>query len=353
MKRILVTGGAGFIGSHICSLLLEKGYRVIILDSFVNSSPKTIEQIRKISNLADRKRVVELEFIECDLTDLKKLKKVFRGFSKDSKPIDAIIHLAGLKSVEESIREPIRYWDNNVTGTINLIKAMKIINCTRIVFSSSATIYGQKNSKLLIKENSSIHPNNVYGETKHVIERILESLKEISLNNYWSIVILRYFNPIGAHPSSLIGENPLVKPTNIMPLINDVALGRKDYLEIYGNDWDTPDGTCIRDYIHVMDLAEGHLKSLEYILNCKPEILKLNLGTGQGVSVLELLDTFQESNNIKVPFKYVKRREGDISFSVADNSYAKRKINWEPIFDLKTMCKDSWNWFSRKSKLKR
>ena len=223
---------------------------------------------------------------------------------------------------------------------------MSKFGCQKIVFSSSATIYGDQKNKYLIKENSKIEPINTYGKTKEMVEKILDTLPYLNVKS-WEISILRYFNPIGAHSSGLIGENPLNTATNIMPIINEVALGKRKFLEIFGNDWNTKDGTCIRDYIHVMDLADGHIKALEYILRSKSEIIKLNLGTGKGTSVLELVKTFEKVNSIKIPFKFVSRRDGDIQFSVADNSLAKQKINWNPNYGLEEMCKDSWNWFSK------
>ena len=346
MKQILVTGGTGYIGSHICLLLLERGYKVIILDSFINSSPNIGQKILEIKNISNNIGKPPLDIIKCDLRDEISLKNVFKKYTLDSLQIEAVIHLAGLKAVEESIKEPIKYWDHNLKGTINLLNIMSKFGCQKIVFSSSATIYGDQKNKYLIKENSKIEPINTYGKTKEMVEKILDTLPYLNVKS-WEISILRYFNPIGAHSSGLIGENPLNKPTNIMPIINEVALGKRKFLEIFGNDWDTPDGTCIRDYIHVMDLADGHIKALEYVLRSKSEIIKLNLGTGKGTSVLELVKTFEKVNSIKIPFKFVSRRDGDIQFSVADNSLAKQKINWNPNYGLEEMCKDSWNWFSK------
>ena len=348
MKQILVTGGTGFIGSHICLLLLERGYKVIILDSFINSSPQIGQKILEIKKINNKSGKPLLDLIKCDLRDEISLKNVFKKYTLNSLKIEAVIHLAGLKAVEESIKEPLKYWDHNVKGTINLLNIMSQFGCQKIVFSSSATIYGCQKNKYLIKENSKIEPINTYGKTKEMVEKILDSLPYLN-DKSWEIAILRYFNPIGAHSSGLIGEDPLIKPNNIMPVINEVALGKRKFLEIFGNDWDTKDGTCIRDYIHVMDLAEGHIRTLEYILKSKSEIIKLNLGTGKGISVIELLETFEKVNCIKIPFKFVSRRVGDIPFSVADNSLAKQKINWNPIYGLDEMCRDSWNWFSRKS----
>ena len=247
-----------------------------------------------------------------------------------------------MKSVNESIINPIRYWDFNIKSTINLIKIMEVYGCKKLVFSSSATIYGFLKDRKLINEKSEIKPVNIYGKTKQIIENILTDLVEL---NKWQIISLRYFNPVGAHHSGKIGENSLLNANNIMPIINQVGLGKRKIFEIYGNDWDTKDGTCIRDYIHVIDLANGHIKALEHLLISGSEYLAINLGTGLGVSVLELINKFQEVNKIKIPFKFVSRRNGDVPYLVADNSFAKEKLNWIPIFNLDSMCKDSWNWF--------
>ncbi len=348
MKVIIVTGGTGFLGSHICVSLLEQGYSVLILDSFINSSPKTIDKIREIKSYSKKFSNADVKAIKCDLRDKELLKKIFSRYSRNNQKIEAVIHLAGLKAVNESIIDPIKYWENNVNGSINLLKAMDIFGCRNIVFSSSATIYGYQKNKSPINENAEIKPINTYGKTKEVIENILESLS-FSTDKSWKIAILRYFNPIGAHKTGLIGENPNLTPTNIIPIINQVALRKREFLEIYGSDWDTIDGTCVRDYIHVMDLAEGHVKALKYILNKKSELIKVNLGNGEGVSVLNLVKTFQKINGVEIPFKFVSRRKGDIPYSVADNSFAKTKINWEPVLDLEAMCRDSWN-FAKQSK---
>ena len=269
---------------------------------------------------------------------------LFLKAKEKGKPIEGVIHLAGLKSVEESTQKPLKYWDYNLKGTINLLKMMEEYSCTNLVFSSSATVYGNKKDNILINENSLINPTNTYGYTKATIERILEDLSKIK-NQKWRIASLRYFNPVGAHYSGLIGENPLDIPNNIFPIIIKVAAGLIDELKIFGNDWDTPDGTGIRDYIHVMDLAEGHLISLEKILNNKFKFIKLNLGTAKGTSVLELIKTFEKVNKVKVPYKYCLKRDGDVAYSVADNSLAKSILNWRPKRNLEEMCRDSWNWY--------
>ena len=269
------------------------------------------------------------------------LDKVFGQFNPD-----VVVHAAGLKSVNDSVSNAFTYYYVNVYGTINLLKIMDKYDCNNLVFSSSATIYGIKNDNKLISENSLIQPINPYGETKKVIEEFLTDLYN-SDRKKWKIAILRYFNPIGAHHSGLMGENPSDKPNNILPIINKVAAGLIKEFEIFGNDWDTIDGTGVRDYIHVMDLAEAHLLALENIFNKEINMIKLNLGTGKGTSVLQLIKTFQKVNNVKFPFKYSKRREGDIPFSVADNKQAIKILKWQPKRDLEIMCADSWNWYKK------
>lgn len=345
MKNLLVTGGSGFIGSHTAITLLRKGYNLIIIDSNINSSSDVIEKIILILKLEGIDVRKNLTFVKGDIRDEQLLINIFDKSIKTNKPIESVVHFAGLKAVNESIKFPLKYWENNVTGTITLLKVMQKFNCKSIVFSSSATIYGERNSFIKIKENSDIKPINIYGKTKEVIENIISSLYS---SNYgaWKIAILRYFNPIGAHYSGIIGENPKIEATNIVPIISKVAVRQEDSLQIFGDNWDTKDGTCIRDYIHVMDLAEGHLKALEYISSKESELLKVNLGTGKGTSVLELVKNYEEVNQIKIPYSFTSRREGDIPYSVADNSLAKSLLNWEPKYDIKDMCKDNWNWVS-------
>ena len=344
MKVILVTGGAGFIGSHTSLVLLEKGYELFIIDSLVNSNNDVINKIKKISNKNNDK----LHFYEGDLRDKAFLKTVFNRAYSMGKPIEAVIHFAGLKAVEESISEPIKYWSNNVNGTINLLELMKLFNCKKLIFSSSATVYGlSENNKL--NENSKIEPINPYGETKKAIENLIRDCYR-SETEYWKIIILRYFNPIGAHPSGLIGENPKGIPSNIFPVINKVALGEISNFSVFGNDWNTPDGTCIRDYIHVMDLAEGHVKSLEYLFKNDSMIMDLNLGTGKGTSVLQLINIFKKVNNVDFPVVFVNRRKGDFACVIADNSKAKKVLNWAPKRDLEQMCIDGWIWYRNRVK---
>ena len=336
MKNILLTGGCGFIGSHTCLSLLEKGYRVTILDSLINSNSDVIQRI-KLLIIKNNLLFENLNFQFGDLKDRPFLEKLFY----ESNGFDGVIHFAGLKAVGESVKAPIKYWENNVYGTINLLSIMDQFECKTIIFSSSATIYGKSSSK--INENSPIAPINPYGSTKFAIENLLKDIYKNPLNN-WRIINLRYFNPIGAHESGLLGESPKGRPNNIFPLIIKVAAKELDNLMIYGKDWDTRDGTGIRDYIHVMDLAEAHTKSLEFLFLEEKKFLNLNIGTGLGTTVLELIKTFEKVNNVKVPYLFTERREGDNAITIADNSVLKSLLNWEPKRTIENMCKDGWNW---------
>ena len=342
MKSILVTGGTGFIGSHTCLLLLEKGYEIFIIDSFFNSSAKSIEKVALILKNKGVDVYGKIHLVKGDIKNLEDIEKVFETSLKLNKLIEAVIHFAGLKSVSESIIKPILYWENNVAGTLNLLKTMDKFDCNNIVFSSSATVYKANSNKLLF-ENDICEPINPYGYTKLTVERILNDFFN-SNPLKWRIASLRYFNPVGAHQSGLIGEDPLGKPNNIYPQITRVAIGKLEEIKIYGSDWPTPDGTGIRDYIHVMDLAEGHLAALNYLITEKPQFLIVNLGTGKGTSVLELINTFEKVNAVKIPYCFVNRRKGDYSFVVADNSIAKRKLKWEPKRNILDICKDGWAW---------
>ena len=339
MSTLLVTGGAGFIGSHTCLRLLEIGHKIIVLDNFTNSSPQSLERVKKI--IGDKASNI-LKIIHGDIRDKILLEDIFNSFFLNGQSIEAVIHFAGLKSVEESTRNPLKYWDCNVNGSLCLLEVMAKNNCTTIVFSSSANIYGSQTDKLIC-ENDLIRPENPYGETKAVIEKILNNLFHSS-PMVWKISCLRYFNPIGAHPSGLIGEAPTDSPTNIFPSICKVASGKKKEIEIFGNDWETRDGTPIRDYIHIMDLAEGHCVALRYLLDNPAQIFSVNLGTGNGSTVLEIIKTFESINNIKIPYSFVGRRSGDVRASVADNSYSKKILNWSPSLKLADMCKNGWNW---------
>tara|TARA_B100000963_G_scaffold337749_1_gene334016 strand:+ start:323 stop:1372 length:1050 start_codon:yes stop_codon:yes gene_type:complete len=343
LKNIVVTGGAGFIGSHTCLALLQKGYEIYSIDSYINSSPESLKRVEQLfsknKNFKNR-----LNTFKGDLRDEYFLKEVFENALKDGRNIDGVIHFAGLKSVRNSVLDPISYWDANVNSTISLLKIMNKYDCKTIVFSSSATIYG-KLVKRNLDEKCPLDPINPYGFTKMVIEKFLGNVYKTPESD-WRIANLRYFNPIGSHNSGLIGENPLGIPNNIFPYITNVALGNFKELKIFGDDWPTKDGTGIRDYIHVMDLAEGHVRTLEFLLDNKSQLLNMNIGTGNGISVLDLVKTFEAVNNIKIPYKFVSRREGDVARLVADNTILKSNLKWEPRKTLKDMCIDGWRWQS-------
>ena len=292
MQRILVTGGAGFIGSHTSLLLIEKGYEILIVDSLVNSSIEALEGLKKIIGTKFLKMKNKLSFFKGDLRNESFIRDIFSNQYKIGKPITGVIHFAGLKSINESINEPLKYWDFNLVSTINLLKVMNLFGCRTIVFSSSASVYGASKNDL-INEDQELDPINPYGLTKLTIEHVLSTLYESSPDK-WKIINLRYFNPIGAHPSGLLGEIPNGIPNNIFPLIMQVALGEIEYFKIFGKNWPTNDGTGVRDYIHIMDLANGHFYALEYLINNPPKILNLNLGTGIGTSVLDLIKTFEK-----------------------------------------------------------
>ncbi|MDC3089401.1 UDP-glucose 4-epimerase GalE [Prochlorococcus sp. AH-716-N03] len=341
MKTILVTGGAGFIGSHTCLELLDSNYTIFIIDSNVNSSKLSIDkliQIGKNNNLDYKKNIF---FFKGDIRDEEFLNNVFQKAKQLDKKIDAVIHFAGLKSVSESVRKPLLYWDVNVNGALKLFSTMQKNNCKTIVFSSSATVYGFRETSL--KENFKLKPANPYGETKVAIERILKNLS-VSEKDSWRVANLRYFNPIGAHPSGLIGENPSNAPENIFPFICQVALGKKDKLYVFGNDWPTKDGTCLRDYIHIMDLANAHKCSLDFLLNNSPQNIDLNIGTGKGTSVLELINIFCDVNKCKINYEFTKRRNGDVAQIIADTKKVNSILNWRPKKNIADMCLDGFKW---------
>ena len=341
MKSILVTGGTGFIGSHTCILLLEKGFVLFILDSLVNSSEKQVEKIINIledKGIESRKKIY---LIKGDIKNQGDIEKVFQLSHKIKRNINAVIHFAGLKSVSESILKPSNYWENNLLGTINLLKIMEKFGCRNFVFSSSATVYKKSNN--FLNENDVCEPINTYGQTKLSVEKLLNDIYN-SAPSKWRIICLRYFNPIGSHESGLIGEAPIAKPNNLFPLITRVAISKTDSIKIYGSDWPTPDGTGIRDYIHVMDLAEGHFFALRHLLKKKSQFIILNLGTGIGTSVLDLIKIFQKVNNVEIPFIFEDRRPGDNAFVVADNSLAKSILGWIPKRNIEDMCRDGWKW---------
>lgn len=326
--NILVTGGAGYIGSHTCVELLNAGHQVIIVDNLFNSKRESIKRIEGITNK-------KLKFYLLDIMDRDSLKVVF-----EENEIDAVIHFAGLKAVGESVELPLKYYQNNITGTLVLCDLMAEFKVKKIVFSSSATVYGMRNISPLT-EDLPLSTTNPYGTTKMFIERILGDLYHS--DNDWSIALLRYFNPIGAHESGMIGEDPNGKPNNLMPFITQVAIGKRNELSVFGNDYDTPDGTGVRDYIHVVDLAKGHLKALEYISN-NNVIEAINLGTGKGYSVLDMIETFMETNDVKVPYVISDRRPGDIATCYAATDKAFKLLNWKADKSLSDMCRDSWKW---------
>ena len=326
--KILVTGGTGYIGSHTCVELLNNGYEVVIIDNLSNSKREVVDKIAEITGK-------EVKFYEGDVTSKELLTKIFK-----ENDISAVIHFAGFKAVGESVSNPLKYYHNNLESTINLLEVMNEYNCKKIVFSSSATVYGKPES-LPIKENAHLSTTNPYGTTKLMIEMILKDLYVSSKD--WSIAILRYFNPIGAHESGLIGESPNDIPNNLMPYIMRVALGNLDHLNVFGNDYDTKDGTGVRDYIHVVDLARGHIKAIEKVLNSEG-VDCYNLGTGNGYSVLDIVSTFERVNNIKIPYIIAERRAGDIDACYADPAYALEKLNFKAEKGLEEMCKDSYNY---------
>ena len=342
MSSVLVTGGAGFIGSHTCLKLLEEGYDVFVIDSLINSDYITLEIIKKYFKEKNPSLQNNLYFYKGDIRDILLVNKIFSEASDLGKKIQAVIHFAGLKSVNNSIHDPLTYWDNNLTGTISLINLMDKNNCKTIVFSSSATIYEPKEN-MLIKENTIINPINPYGKTKATIESFLHDIY-ISDNKNWRIANLRYFNPVGAHPNGIIGERNGLEATNLFPKIMQVAQGAKKNISIYGNDWPSRDGTCVRDYIHVMDLAEGHIRTLNYLFLKENEFINLNLGTGIGKSVLQVIETFENTNGVKIPYIFEERRDGDRAEVVANIELAKATLKWEPIFELPEMCLHAWNW---------
>ncbi|WP_342433469.1 UDP-glucose 4-epimerase GalE [Neobacillus sp. FSL H8-0543] len=325
---ILVTGGAGYIGSHTCIELLKSDYEIIILDNFSNSKPESLKRVKEITEK-------DFKFYEVDLLDRKGLEDVFLN-----NEIDAVIHFAGLKAVGESISIPLHYYHNNITGTMILCDVMKQHGVQNLVFSSSATVYGMP-ERVPISEDFPLSATNPYGRTKLMIEEILRDLYVADDN--WSIALLRYFNPIGAHESGKIGEDPNGIPNNLMPYITQVAVGKLKELQVFGNDYSTVDGTGVRDYIHVVDLAKGHLKALEKVMSSKG-VEAYNLGTGTGYSVLELVLAFEKASGKKVPYKIVDKRPGDVAVCYADASKAKNELGWTAERGIEDMCRDSWRW---------
>ncbi len=329
---ILVTGGAGFIGSHTCVELLNAGYEVVILDNFCNSKPEAVKRIEKITGKS-------VKLYEADMLDKDAVEKIFA-----ENKIDAVIHFAGLKAVGESVSIPLTYYHNNITGTLILCEVMAKHNVKKIVFSSSATVYGSPKT-VPIKEDFPLSTTNPYGSTKLMIENILRDL--YVSDNEWSIALLRYFNPIGAHESGLLGEDPNGIPNNLVPYIAQVALGKLEVLSVFGNDYPTHDGTGVRDYIHVVDLSQGHIKALEKIMDTTG-VDAYNLGTGTGYSVLDVVNAYQEASGVKINYKIAPRRPGDIAECYADPTKSKNELGWSAKLDIKKMCIDSWN-FTKKN----
>ena len=331
---VLLTGGAGYIGSHTCVVLLENGYDVVVVDNLCNSSEESLRRVEKITGQP-------VAFYRSDLRDETAMNDIFRRHS-----IDAVLHFAGLKSVAESVDQPLAYYANNINSTLVLCAAMQKNGIKNLVFSSSATVYGNPET-VPIDENAPVRPFNPYGRTKLFIEEILKDL--YATDNSWNIALLRYFNPVGAHPSGRIGEDPADIPNNLMPYVSQVAVGKLPELQVFGNDYDTPDGTGVRDYIHVVDLAAGHLKALEK-LKTGPGLVTYNLGTGKGYSVLEMVTAFEKACGKKVPYKIVSRRSGDIGTCYADTSFAEKELSWQSRLGIDAMCADAWRWQSANPK---
>ena len=327
--NVLVTGGAGYIGSHTCVELLNSGYGVVVIDNLCNSNPKSLDRVRELTGK-------ELTFYEGDVRDEALLKKIFA-----ENDIGCVIHFAGLKAVGESVSIPWKYYDNNLNSTLVLTKVMKEVGMMNIIFSSSATVYTADNEMPLKETSRTGGCTNPYGWTKYMTEVILSDMSKAEKD--WSVVLLRYFNPIGAHPSGRMGEDPRGIPNNLMPYITQVAVGRREKLSVYGNDYPTPDGTGVRDYIHVVDLAKGHVAAVDYA--CKHKGCEVfNLGTGVGVSVLDMVNTFREVNQVELPYVIAPRRPGDIATCYADPTKSREVLGWTAQHDLADMCRDSWNW---------
>ena len=330
--NILVTGGAGYIGSHTCVELLNAGYGVVVVDNLCNSNPKSLERVEALTGK-------KVKFYEGDVRDEALMRKIFQ-----ENELSAVIHFAGLKAVGESVAQPWRYYDNNLNSTPVLTKVMGEAGVKRIIFSSSATVYSGDNEMPLRETSRTGNCTNPYGWTKYMTEQILSGM--CNADKEWSVVLLRYFNPIGAHESGRIGEDPRGIPNNLMPYITQVAIGRRDHLSIFGNDYDTPDGTGVRDYIHVVDLAKGHVAAVKYVTeNEGCEVF--NLGTGTGYSVLDMVHAFEEANGVKVPYEIVARRPGDLATCYADPAKSAEVLGWKAEKNLVDMCRDSWRWQSQ------
>ena len=330
--NVLVTGGAGYIGSHTCVELLERGHNVIVIDNLVNSNVKAIERVEQITGK-------NVAFYENDVRDRAALDRIFEKHG-----IDCAIHFAGLKAVGESVAMPLEYYDNNLFSTVRLCEAMRDHGVKNIVFSSSATVYSGDNEMPLRESSRTGMCTNPYGWTKYMSEQILRDTSKAVED--FSVSLLRYFNPIGAHSSGLIGEDPRGIPNNLMPFIAQVAVGRRDHLNVYGSDYDTPDGTGVRDYIHVVDLARGHVAAIKYMLDHRGESV-FNLGTGQGTSVLQMVRAFERANHLVIPFEYAARRAGDLPVCYACPDKSAELLHWRAAFGIEDMCRDTWNWQSK------
>ena len=328
MARLLLTGGAGFIGSHTAVVLQQAGHQLVVLDSFSNSSPEALRRVESLTR----------QSIDVVSGDLRDPKAVARALAHD---VDAVVHFAGLKAVGESVEKPLLYWDVNLSGSRVLLEAMGAAGCRTLVFSSSATVYGIP-EQVPIPETAPVQPNNPYGRTKAAVEQMLSDVAASEAG--WRVACLRYFNPVGAHPSGQIGEDPLGIPNNLFPFVSQVAVGQRPQLKVFGSDWPTPDGTCMRDYIHVMDLAEGHRAALEVLLDSADRQLTLNLGSGLGHSVLEVVQAFENASGRRVPYELVARRPGDAASTAADPALAQQQLGWSTRRSLEECCRDSWAW---------
>ena len=335
--NILVTGGAGFIGSHTVIKLIESGHDVFIVDNLCNSNEKVIDRIEQLTG-------VKPAFAKVDIRDREGLTAVCEQAAADGKGFDACIHFAGLKAVGESVEKPWEYYENNIGGTLTLLDVLRKNGCKNIIFSSSATVYGEDNPIPYVETMPRGKCSSTYGWTKSMIEQIMEDMA--AAGELSQVTLLRYFNPVGSHPSGLIGEDPRGIPNNLMPFICQVAVGRRDHLTIFGNDYDTPDGTCRRDYLHVQDLAEGHVKAVEKSVEFSG-VKVFNLGTGTPVSVLEMVNAFSEANGVDIPYEFGPRREGDLPQFWADASKAEAELGWKAQFGIEDMCRDAWNWQSK------
>jgi len=331
--KLLVTGGAGYIGSHTCVELLEAGFEVTVVDNLYNSCPEALARVESITSK-------KVSFHEVDIRDQEKLIQIFQ----EEKP-QAVIHFAGLKAVGESVEKPLEYYDNNINGTISLLLAMRETGVKQIVFSSSATVYGDP-ATVPIKEDFPLSVTNPYGRSKLIIEDMLRDL--VIADPTWKVALLRYFNPVGAHESGVIGEDPKGIPNNLMPFISQVAIGQRPFINVFGNDYSTPDGTGVRDYIHVVDLAAGHVAAINALATWnKDGPLTVNLGTGQGYSVLDMIHAFEKASGKEIPYEIVDRRPGDIAICYADPAYAKEVLGWQTQYGVEKMCADGWRWQSQ------